>query len=39
MALAAAARGYVLELGKVVISGTTKELLNDSRLEEAYLGG
>jgi branched-chain amino acid transport system ATP-binding protein len=39
MALAAATRGYVLELGKVALSGSSKELLNDSRLEEAYLGG
>lgn len=39
MALAAAARGYVLELGNVVLSGPSAELLNDSRLEEAYLGG
>ena len=39
MALASAARGYVLELGTVVLSGPSKELLNDSRLEEAYLGG
>lgn len=39
MALATAARGYVLELGAVVLSGTSTDLLNDSRLEEAYLGG
>ncbi|MFT5488773.1 MAG: branched-chain amino acid transport system ATP-binding protein [Paracoccaceae bacterium] len=39
MALASAARGYVLELGTVVLSGPSAELLNDSRLEEAYLGG
>lgn len=39
MALASAARGYVLELGTVVLSGPSTELLNDSRLEEAYLGG
>ena len=39
MALAAAARGYVLELGTVVLSGSSADLLNDSRLEEAYLGG
>ena len=38
-ALAAAARGYVLELGTVALSGPSNELLNDSRLEEAYLGG
>lgn len=39
MALASAARGYVLELGSVVLSGASSDLLNDSRLEEAYLGG
>lgn len=38
-ALAAAARGYVLELGAVALSGPANDLLNDSRLEEAYLGG
>lgn len=38
-ALAAAARGYVLELGAVALSGPSDDLLNDSRLEEAYLGG
>jgi branched-chain amino acid transport system ATP-binding protein len=38
-ALAAAARGYVLELGSVALSGPSGDLLNDSRLEEAYLGG
>lgn len=38
-ALATAARGYVLELGAVALSGPSDELLNDSRLEEAYLGG
>lgn len=39
MALATAARGYVLELGSVVLSGSSADLVNDSRLEEAYLGG
>lgn len=39
MALATAARGYVLELGAVVLSGSSADLANDSRLEEAYLGG
>jgi branched-chain amino acid transport system ATP-binding protein len=38
-ALAAAARGFVLELGTVVLAGPAADLLNDSRLEEAYLGG
>ncbi|MCY4394941.1 MAG: ABC transporter ATP-binding protein [Rhodospirillaceae bacterium] len=39
MALQTAHRGYVLELGATVLSGTAEELLADDRLEEAYLGG
>ncbi len=39
MALSTAARGYVLEMGSVVLSGAAKDLLADDRLEEAYLGG
>lgn len=39
MALQAANRGYVLELGTVVLSGDANDLRNDSRLEAAYLGG
>ncbi len=38
MALGAADRGYVLELGRVVMQGTPEELRQDERLEEAYLG-
>ncbi len=38
MALRAADRGYVLELGRIVIQGTPDELRRDERLEEAYLG-
>jgi branched-chain amino acid transport system ATP-binding protein len=33
-----AARAYVLELGQVVTSGATGEILASRRLEEAYLG-
>lgn len=39
MALQSANRGYVLELGSTVLSGTAEDLLADDRLEEAYLGG
>jgi branched-chain amino acid transport system ATP-binding protein len=39
MALQTANRGYVLELGSVVLSGDATTLQTDSRLEEAYLGG
>jgi branched-chain amino acid transport system ATP-binding protein len=37
-ALAIAHRGMVLELGQTVMSGTPKALLNDERLQQAYLG-
>lgn len=39
MALSVADRGYVLETGKVVTSGSGKELLNDESVKKAYLGG
>ena len=38
-ALAIADRGYVLETGKVALSGTGKELLASDEVEKAYLGG
>lgn len=37
-ALKLADRGYVLEVGKIVHSGTSLELLNSKRIQEAYLG-
>jgi branched-chain amino acid transport system ATP-binding protein len=37
-ALQTAHRGYVLELGSVVMRGTPRELRADERLAEAYLG-
>ena len=37
-ALKLANRGYVLEVGKIVFSGTSEELLNSPRIQEAYLG-
>ena len=36
--LALCHRAYVLENGRVVLSGTGKELLNDDHVKEAYLG-
>ena len=39
MALSVADRGYVLETGKIVTSGTGSALLADESVEKAYLGG
>ena len=39
MALSIADRGYVLETGKVVLTGTGKELLHNEAVMKAYLGG
>lgn len=39
MALSIADRGYVLETGNVVLSGTGKELLASPEVQRAYLGG
>ncbi len=37
-ALKLADRGYVLEVGKIIFSGTSQELLASERIQEAYLG-
>jgi branched-chain amino acid transport system ATP-binding protein len=37
-ALKHAHRGYVLETGSIVIEGPSRELANDPRVKEAYLG-
>ena len=39
MALSVAHRGYVLETGKVVTTGTGAQLLEDEAVKKAYLGG
>ena len=39
MALAIADRAYVLETGKIVMSGTGEELLKSEDIKKAYLGG
>ena len=38
-ALSVADRGYVLETGRIVTSGTGKELLASPAIKKAYLGG
>jgi len=38
-ALAIAHHAYVLETGKITLSGTGSELANDERVQKAYLGG
>jgi branched-chain amino acid transport system ATP-binding protein len=37
-ALALADRGYVMETGRIVLSGTGRELLADDKVRKAYLG-
>jgi len=37
-ALKLADRGYVIDVGKVTISGSASDLLNDPKVQEAYLG-
>ena len=39
MALSVADRGYVLETGKIVATGTGQELLRNESVKRAYLGG
>jgi branched-chain amino acid transport system ATP-binding protein len=38
-ALAIAHHAYVLETGKITLSGTGAELAKDERVQKAYLGG
>ncbi len=38
-ALAISHRGYVLETGNITISGSSSELKNNKKVQEAYLGG
>ncbi len=38
MALSIASRGYVLQIGEIVLSNTAKGLLNDPLMQKAYLG-
>ena len=39
VAFAVAHRGYVLENGRIVLTGTITELASDDRVRQAYLGG
>ena len=39
MALEIASRAYVMETGKIVLSGTGEELISSSEVQKAYLGG
>lgn len=39
MALQIAHRAYVLESGKITLEGSGEELANDTRVQQAYLGG
>jgi branched-chain amino acid transport system ATP-binding protein len=39
MALAICHRGYVLETGKIILSGTAAELGGNDLVRQAYLGG
>ena len=32
-------RAYVLQTGKIVMEGNSKDLLHNPEIEEAYLGG
>jgi branched-chain amino acid transport system ATP-binding protein len=38
MALEIASRGYVLQTGQVILSGTAQELLSSDMVRKAYLG-
>jgi len=38
MALRIADRGYVIQTGEVVLTGTAEDLLNDPQMRQAYLG-
>jgi len=39
MALRMAHRGYVIQTGSIVLTGTGHELLNNDMVRKAYLGG
>jgi len=39
LAFGIANKGYVLEIGKIVLEGSTKDLINSEYVKKAYLGG
>jgi branched-chain amino acid transport system ATP-binding protein len=39
MALKLSSRAYILELGKIVLQGTSNELVDNERVKQCYLGG
>jgi branched-chain amino acid transport system ATP-binding protein len=39
MALEISERGYVLETGRIILEGRSRELVDNDRVREAYLGG
>jgi branched-chain amino acid transport system ATP-binding protein len=39
MALSISSRAYAMSTGSVVLTGNSKELMNDDRIKAAYLGG
>ena len=39
MALRLANRGYVIEIGRIVLSGERDDLANNDEVKRAYLGG
>jgi len=39
MALSVADRAYVIETGRITLSGTGKELAQSEEVKKAYLGG
>ena len=39
VALELAHRAYILEIGNIILEGESKSLLNDQRVQQAYLGG
>jgi branched-chain amino acid transport system ATP-binding protein len=38
MALSISHRGYVLENGRIVLEGTSRELMDNEEVKRAYLG-